>query len=59
MNGESSISIYTLSCVKWVAGKKLLYNTGSPAWCSVMTSRGEMGKGEGGSIGEGYMYNYG
>ena len=26
----SNIDIYTLSCVKWIAGKKLLYNTGSP-----------------------------
>ena len=30
-NGESSINIYTLSCVKPMAGEKLLYNTGSPA----------------------------
>ena len=26
----SNIDIYTLSCVKWIAGKKLLSNTGSP-----------------------------
>ena len=32
MSGESSISVFTLACVKWIAGKKLLYNTGSPAW---------------------------
>ena len=31
MNGESSIDIYTLPCVKQIAGEKLLYNTGSPA----------------------------
>ena len=37
MNGESSINIYTLSCVKWIVGEKLLYNTGSPVWCPVMT----------------------
>ena len=37
MNGESSINIYTLLCVKQMAGEKLLYNTGSPAWHSVMT----------------------
>ena len=29
--------IYTLLCVRQIAGEKLLYNTGSPAWCSVMT----------------------
>ena len=37
MNGESSINIYTLLCVKQMAGEMLLYNTGSPAWHSVMT----------------------
>ena len=37
INGESSINIYTLSGVKWTVGGKLLYNTGSPAWPSVMT----------------------
>ena len=36
-NGESTIDIYTLSCIKEIAGEKLLYNTGSPAWHSVMT----------------------
>ena len=36
-NGESSINICTLSCVEWIAGEKLLFNTGSPVWCSVMT----------------------
>ena len=39
MNGKSSINMYTLSCVKQVAGGKLLYNTGGPAWPSVMTWR--------------------
>ena len=34
---ESSINIYTLSCVKLTAGEKLLNNTGSPAWHPVMT----------------------
>ena len=33
-NGESSINMYTLSCVKEIAGEKLLYNT---AWYSVLT----------------------
>ena len=37
MNGESSIDIYTLPCVKQIAGEKLLYETGSPAWPSLMT----------------------
>lgn len=29
MNGESSINIYTLLCLKWRVGKKLLCNTGT------------------------------
>ena len=37
INGESSINIYTLSDVKWMADGKLLCNTGSPVWYSVMT----------------------
>ena len=36
-DGESSINIYTLSCVQQMAGEKLLYSTGSPAWHSVVT----------------------
>ena len=36
-NGESGIDIYKLSCIKEIAGGKLLNNTGTPAWCSVMT----------------------
>ena len=43
-NGDSRINIYTLPCVKQIAGEKLLYNTGSPAWHSVMTSRDGMGR---------------
>ena len=27
-DGESSINIYTLSCVKWIAAEKLVYNIG-------------------------------
>ena len=34
MNGESSTDIYTLPCIKEIAGEKLLYNTESPAWLS-------------------------
>ena len=48
MNGESSVDIYTLPCVKQIAGMKLLYNTGR-AWCSVTTSSDGMGAGAGGS----------
>ena len=29
--------IYTLSCVKQIASEKMLYNTGSPAWSSMIT----------------------
>ena len=43
MNGKSSINMYTLSCVKQIAGGKLLYNAGGPAWCSVMTWRDGVG----------------
>ena len=34
-NGESSIKMYALSCVKWIGGERLLCNMGSPAWCSL------------------------
>ena len=34
MNGESSINVCTLPSVKQIAGKKVLYNTESPAWLS-------------------------
>ena len=30
MNGESSINIHTQSGMRWIAGGKLLYCTGSP-----------------------------
>ena len=36
-NGESLINVHTLPCVKQIAGEKLLHNTGSPTWHSVMT----------------------
>ena len=42
MNEESSIDIYK-PCVKQTASGKLLYNTGSSAWCSGMTRRDGMG----------------
>ena len=44
-NGESSIDIYTHPCVRQSAGEKLLHNTGSPAWCPMMTWRGGVGGG--------------
>ena len=34
---QAYIDIYTLSCVKQLAGGKLLYNPGNPAWHSEMT----------------------
>ena len=47
-NRESSIDIYTLPCIKEIAGEKLLYKTGSPTWCFVMTEVGGMQGREGG-----------
>ena len=41
-NGESSINIYTLSTLEQIAGRKLVCNTGNPAWHFGMTSRGGM-----------------
>ena len=58
-NRECSINIYTLSCIKQIAGEKLLFNTGSPARCSVMTQRGGMGVGKEDSRRRGYIDNYG
>ena len=40
--GESGISIYVLSGIRWIAGEELLCSTGSPVWCSVMTWRDGM-----------------
>ena len=31
------IDIYTVSCVKQIAGGKVLYSAGRSGWCSVMT----------------------
>lgn len=50
MSSESKIGstdIYTLPCVKQMASEKLLYSTGSSAWCSVITERGWDGMGMG------------
>ena len=40
----SSISIYTLLCVRWVAGEESLCSSGSPVWHSAMTWRDGMGE---------------
>ena len=45
MNRVSSIDIYTVPWVKQIADEKLLYNIGSPAWCSVVTYRGGLEEG--------------
>ena len=42
-DGESSIETYRLPYVKQIASEKLLYNTGSSDWCSMITKRSEMG----------------
>ena len=54
----SSIDRYILPCVKQTASGKLLYGTGSPAWCSVMTWATGWGWWEGGSRERGYIYLY-
>ena len=38
-----SLSLYTLPGVSEIVSRKLLYNTGSSDWCSVMTQRGRIG----------------
>ena len=47
MSWESRIDIYTLPCVKQLAGGRLLHSTGSSIRCSVITSRGGTGWGGG------------
>ena len=56
---EKAASTYTLSCVKQMHSGKWLCNTGSPAWLSVMTSRGGVGCGskEAQEGGDTYIYN--
>ena len=51
-NGENSIHIHPLSCIKWIVGEKVLYKTGSTVWHSVVTYRG-WGGGEGREAQEG------
>ena len=46
MKGKIGIDIYTVPCVKQIAGRKLLYITGSSAQCSVDLERGTVGSEE-------------
>ena len=46
VNGESSLDIFTLPCVKQIAGEKSLNKTGSPAWHSVMIQMDGMKEGD-------------
>ena len=49
--------MYTIMCK--IAGEELLYNTGSPDWCSVRTYRSGIAEGEeGGLRGREYICNY-
>ena len=57
INGEVT-STYILSCVKQIDGGKLLRNIGSLARHSVMTQRGGMRGGEGGSRRRDFIYVY-
>ena len=41
-NGESSIDMYTLPCVKQRARGKPQCSTESPAWCSAETQRADI-----------------
>ena len=41
-NGESSISVYILSGVRWIAGEKSLCGMGNPVWQSVINWRDGM-----------------
>ena len=44
MNGEGGADICALLC-RAMAGGRLLCNTGSSAWCAVMTQSGRIGDG--------------
>ena len=57
-DGESSINIYALSGVKWIAGKAAVYHR-EPSLVLCDDLEGWEGGEEGGSRGSGCMYNYG
>ena len=44
-NWEIRTDPYTLSCVKQIARRKLLYSTRSSGWCSVLTGEVDWGEG--------------
>ena len=50
---ERAVSGRTHACIKRLAGGKLLYNTGTPVWGSVMTGGVGWGEREEGSRGTG------
>ena len=45
VNGECSTNIYSLSCVRWIAGEKLLYIIGTPVWRCMIIWRDGIGGG--------------
>lgn len=56
MNGESSIDIYILPCVKQIANEKLLYKAEAGQGSVITQSGGEQeAQGRGGDI---YIYKY-
>ena len=54
LSWKSSTDIFTFPSVRQMAGGKLLYIRGSPAWCSAMTQRGGIRE-KGGPGRRGYM----
>ena len=54
LSWKRSTDIFTFPSVGQMAGGKLLYITGSPAWCSAMTQSGGVGE-KGGPGRRGYM----
>ena len=57
-NGESGIETYILPQIKQRASRNLLYDTGTPTWCSVTTRRGGMGWQVGGRFQREDTYTY-